>query len=165
MPTLNHKGNNKQMPIIQGKSTYAKVLGKPGKAYKIGETEWSIDVTPNEAGVAQLRADGLKTKLKNKGDERNTFITFKRTGTKKDGTPAKPISVVGPDREPWPQEKLIGNGSIVNIKYVVNEAPYEGKVYLKPGIIGIQVVKHVPYEGKPRDDDFQDYNGDENWED
>jgi hypothetical protein len=49
--------------------------------------------------------------------------------------------------KPWDGKTKIGNGSKVNVKFVINDVPYGGKVWKKPGILGVQVVDLVPYEG------------------
>src|SRR5690606_474304 len=63
---------------------------------------------------------------------------------KADGTPNRPIEVVDILGKPWPEDKLIGNGSVVDVKFaVVDYGP--GK---KHGVYPrkIRVLKHVPYE-------------------
>lgn len=151
--------------IIQGKAYWAKVLGEPGWGYKNQYKEWSIDVTLDAKTMKKLIAEGVaKDKIKNKGDDRGNFLTFKRRETKKDGNPAKPFLVIGPDgKTPWPQTELIGNGSVVNAKLILNENE-DGT--MRPSLLKLQVVEHVPYgDGE----DFTDYtdggeDGSETWD-
>lgn len=107
-------------------------------------------------------------KVKNKGD--GSFIQFKRKALKKDQAtgqmvPAKPIEIVDKNRNPWDGKTLIGNDSVLNVNFVVNETTYNNKKFLKPGIIKVQVVELVEYEGGEREE-FPDYNdgNDENWD-
>lgn len=142
------------MAMIRGSAFYAKVLGKAPLGYDKTEAsrEWSIDVGIDAATRKQLIAMGVGDYVKNKGDKhpaKDDFIGFKRRAQKVDGDPAKPIRIVGPDGEPWPQDKLIGNGSIVNIQFALNEKAKGG---LKPSILAIQVWEHVAYEGGDRED-------------
>lgn len=136
--------------VIQGKSWYAKVLGPPAWGYKKQYKEWSIDVTIDAATKARLLEAGMsKTSIKNKDDDRGEFLTFKRRELKKDNTPGKPIEVVDKKGQAWNPKLLIGNGSLVNVKIALNE--YEGEV--KPGLIKLQIVEHVEYEGRGGDDE------------
>lgn len=109
--------------------------------------------------------EGLKAKIKNKGDDRGDFISFKRKEIRSDGVTAKPIRVVDNLKKLWDQEVKIGNGSEVNVSFVVNEYTYNGTTGKKPGLIAIQVVKLVPYEGGNHED-FATYDeeGNETWD-
>jgi hypothetical protein len=140
--------------MIQGKAYWAKVVGDPVKGYNPGEFEWSIDVTVDANTKKQLKELGVLDRVKDKADERGAFITFKRKSVKADGTPAKPIRIVDSDGKEWDGKTKIGNGSIVNVKFAVNEIPAfgGGKPRLKPSILAVQVWDLVPYEGKG--DDF-----------
>ena len=143
--------------VIQGKAYYAKVLGKPAWGYKNQHKEWSMDVALSpETKKALTDAGVTKSVFKNKDDDRGWFLTFRRRELKKDGTPGTPIKVVDKKGNDWPQNSLIGNGSVVNVMVALNE--YEGEI--KPGLIKVQVVEHVPYEGKGDDEDFPTYNDD-----
>ena len=136
--------------VIQGPVHYAKVLGAPAWGYKKQYKEWSVDLCIDAPTKARLLEAGMsKSAIKNKDDDRGDFITFKRRELKKDGTAGKPIEVVNKKGQPWDQKALIGNGSICNFKIALNE--YEGET--KPGLIKMQVVEHVEYEGRAGDDE------------
>ena len=149
--------------VIQGTAHWAKVLGAPGWGYKKQHKEWSVDIAISEAVKKQLLAAGMtKSVIKNKGDDRGDFLTFKRREFKRDGSPGKPIAVFDREGEEWPQNKLIGNGSIVNAKIVLNEQD-DGEV--KPGLIKLQVWEHVEFEGREGDDeDLPIDTSDEQWD-
>lgn len=149
--------------VIQGKAYYAKVLGAPAWGYKNQYKEWSVDVTLDKATREKLLAAGMsKASIKNKDDARGDFITFKRREFKKDGTAGKPIEVVDKKGQPWSQKALIGNESVVNAKIILNENN-DGEV--KPGLLKLQVVEHVEYEGRGDDEDLPVYNDDGTVED
>lgn len=151
--------------MMQGKAYWAKIVGKPVKGYNEGEFEWSIDVALDEAHVEQVKREGWQSKIKNKFDDRGNFVQFKRKSVKKDGDPAKPIRIVDHRGEAWPDNKLIGNGSTVNVKYELNDPPTGSKVP-RVSIIAVQVWDYVPYERKGGSD-FPTKDGDEqtgdNW--
>lgn len=127
--------------LIRGKAKWAKVLGNPVWGYEKTFKEWSIDVEIDKETVAKLEAEGLKDRIKDKGD--GPFIKFSRKELKQDGTPNKPIRVVDAKGQPWDGKK-IGNGSIVNVNFAINE--YKPKKF-SANILALQVWKHVPYEG------------------
>lgn len=136
------------------------MVGKAQPGYKNQYNEWSLDVAVDDGTRQALVKAGLGDKIKNKGDDRGDFITFKRRELKKDGTPAKPIEIVDRKGQPWGNER-IGNGSVVNVQFAVNDGPDDSK---RAGIIKLQVWEHVPYEGGDGDgerDEFPIANDDE----
>lgn len=153
----------KEYMIIQGLAYYAKIVGDPHPAFDKNEREWSIDVTVDADTRVKLEAEGLGPKIRNKGDERGDFISFKRKAVKIDGTPAKPLEIKDHNKKLWDDRK-IGNGSTVNVMFLINDTEYNKKKFRKPGILGVQVVSLVPYEEKEREE-FPEYNdaGTEQW--
>jgi hypothetical protein len=140
--------------IIRAKAYWAKVIGKPVKAYDPKDPpEWTIDLALDEDTKKKLLAEGMtESYIKNKGDDRGDFITFRRKSIKQDGNAAKPIEVVDDKRKPWDDRKL-GNGTVVNAMVVLNEIPGPGgKLKNKPGLIKLQVVELVEYAGGERDE-------------
>jgi hypothetical protein len=140
--------------LIQGKAKWAKIIGDPAWGYENKFKEWSIDVYVEDETVAKLKAEGLGPKIKDKGN--GQYITFKRKELKSDGTPNQPIRVVDHRGQPWDNRK-IGNGSTVNVNFLVNE--------YKPGqnnanILSLQVWDLVAYEGN----EFPIKDSDDNWE-
>lgn len=128
--------------IITGKAYWAKVLGSPQWGYKNQYKEWSIDIAIDDKTKQRLIAEGVsEDRFKNKDDDRGDFLTFKRREIKRDGEPAKPFFVVGPDKSPWPQDTMIGNGSKVNAKLILNESD-DG---LRPALLKLQIVDLVEY--------------------
>jgi len=127
--------------LIQGKAKWAKIIGEPTWGYQNKFKEWSVDVYVDGDTVKKLKAEGLGSKIKDKGN--GEYITFKRKELKADGTPNQPIRVVDHRGQAWDNRK-IGNGSTVNVNFVINE--------YKPGennanILSLQVWDLVPFEG------------------
>lgn len=145
--------------IIQGHAFWAKIVGEPQPGYDKNTKEWSMDLSINDDTVKKLKAEGLGPKIKNKQDDRGNFISFKRKQVRADGSFSKPIPIKDAKGQDWDGKTLIGNGSLVNVMCVINETEYQGKKHLKPGIIKVQVVKLVEYEGGDRED-FPEYNED-----
>jgi len=133
------------MALIQGKGFYTKVLGKPQPAYDKTKNEWSFDLALDKAGLAEAKRLGFAEKIKSKGDDRGQYITFRRAEFKGDGEVRnQPFKVVDHHGKPWDDKKLIGNGSILNVRYNV----YPGRKGNKPVALAIQVWELVPYLGK-----------------
>lgn len=150
--------------IIRGKIYWAKILGKAPTS-EFG-TFWSFDFVPEDGGEELLKAGMKKDYLKEdkNNDHGGVYLSFKRNAIKKDGSPAKTFQVVGPDGEDWDQMRLIGNGSVVNVKIALNETSYKKQTWLKPSAVAIQVWDHIKYQGK---NDFkikgQEVEGNNNW--
>ena len=145
--------------IINGIAHWAKVVGKPQPGYDKSVLEWSMDLEISKDVKKQLAKEGLGHKIKTSKDGEYEYISFKRKAVKTDGTPSKPIRIVAADGKTAWDDRKIGNGSNVNVSFVVNEVPYGGKTHKKPGIIAIQVLNLVPYEGGSQDE-FEDYTSD-----
>lgn len=159
------------MAMIRGTAYWAKVFGEPQPGYDPSKTEWTIDVTVDAEARAVLEELGVADKINSpthnkRGEPRNTphasgqeYITFTRNGTKSDGSPAKHIRVVDRKKREWDPETLIGNGSEVAVKFVINEGEYRGKPWRKPGIIEIMVLNLEEY-GEDEFDQFVDESDD-----
>lgn len=132
------------MPMLQGTAHWAKVTGPAKPAYGDTHNEWSVDVSIDEKTMAKLKEQGVDHKVRNKDDDRGDFLTFRRKELKKDGSPAARIAIVDAKGEPWDLNTLIGNGSTVNIKYVINEGELP-RPWKRPDILAMQVVELVPY--------------------
>lgn len=147
--------------LIQGKAKWAKVTGEPVWGYENKHREWSLDVYVDEATAAKLEVEGLKDKLKDKGN--GQYISFKRREFKQDGTPNSLIRIVDhhgetvQDKDQPYKGKKIGNGSTVNINFAINEY---GKGQKSANILSMQIWDLVPFEGA----EFPVKADDENWQ-
>lgn len=128
--------------LIQGKSKWTKVLGEPVWGFENKHKEWSLDVYVDEETLHKLKVEGLKDKIKDKGN--GPYITFKRRELKQDGSPNQPIRVVDHHGEAWDPKTKIGNGSTVNVNFAINEY---GKNQKSANILSMQVWELVKYEG------------------
>jgi hypothetical protein len=133
------------MSIISGEAYWAHVVTPNTKFNPDGE--WSIEVCNlNAANKKIAQSDGLT--IKNKEDERGDFVTLKQYARSKDGA-FRPMNVKDAERNPFPSNKRIGNGSKVNVSYYPKEyTVYGGGV--KGYLNGVQVIDLVEYNA----DDF-----------
>jgi hypothetical protein len=134
--------------VIRGTAYWAKILGAP-RMNNFGKKQWSIEIEPNEEGLATLKELGLTKRLKDP-DEKNQhkakFLSFYHDATRADGGPNDPIRIVDGSTPPkaWGKENgLIGNESVVDVKFVVKDyGPGKQKgVYIR----AVRVLKLVPY--------------------
>lgn len=151
--------------MLRGKGYWAKILGKAQDGYTKGEREWSIDIGLDEDAVAKYLKEGgsdfyLKTKENHPAE--GYYIPFKRKEIKQDGTPAKPIEVVDRKGQPWDPQVKIGNGSVLNFKFALNDVEVGKAVRKKPSLIAIQVWDLVEYTGG-NSDEYVDFPTDDNW--
>lgn len=134
---------------IEGQLMWARIVGKPYTS-NYGNSEWSVDVKLTPKTKKQLLSLGVPADKIRHDDKGNyDFIQFKRAGLKRDGSPAQPIAIVDDQVEPWDQSKLIGNGSLAKVRFALNERkdPRTGRSFLKPSIVAMQILEHVPYTG------------------
>jgi hypothetical protein len=132
-----------QYTYLTGKAHWAKILGDPVPNFSRDGNEWTVDFTPDAEGIKTIKALGIGSKLKNKGDERGEFIQFKQRELRANGKKNDPITVVDAHNRPWDPDTKIGNDSTVEVKF--NVVDYgKGKpqgVYLQ----ALRVLDLVPY--------------------
>ncbi len=152
------------MPMIRGPIAWAK-LGKPQPGYTKSQLEWSFDLGVDKDGLKALQEAGVSIKkyVKPKVNEKNgkdhatglDYIKFARREIKADGTPAQPIRIVDRKGNDFDAERTkIGNGSIVNVKFAVNETQNGD---MKPAVVAVQIWDLQEYG------DGEDFPTDDNW--
>ena len=134
--------------LVQGKASYCKILGNPVPGYEPLQKEWTFDLILDEAGKEKFLASGADPFYLKEGKDGEEYVRFTRRAIKKDGSESKPISVVGPDGVDWDQSVLIGNGSVLNVKFSLNSVKSQGMQRLKPSVLAVQVWEHTKYKGK-----------------
>lgn len=156
---------------IQGKASWLKILGEPVGGYPngTGPKEWTGDIILDDKAIkSYLKSGGSDFYIK-ENKEGQKYLRFVRKAIKRDGTPGKPFSVVDHANRPWPQDVLIGNGSVINVAYTLNEVGFGKEKRLKPSALAIQVWNHVPYDATkggsvfPTRNDIDDVTPSEEW--
>lgn len=140
------KGDIKTV-VFRGKASFAKILGDPILNYNKDGKEWKMDLElTDRASVKEAKGLGIGDRVRQKEGylDGSPFMTFKQAELRRDGTPNQPITVVDPLGKPWNQNTLIGNGSDVDVKFVVMDHGPGKKhgVYIR----GVRVLNLVPYE-------------------
>lgn len=133
--------------IIQGRAQFAKIVGNPVPGYNNGPPEWQFDLVLDAQGKKDFLKSGAdKAYIKNK--EEIDYVRFTRKAVRSDGTPGKPIGIIDAQGKDWDQGILIGNGSVLNVAYTLNEITFNGKKRFKPQVMRIQVWDHQAYKPK-----------------
>lgn len=146
------------MPVISGTAYWAKVHQPHYDQYN-EKGIFSIDVTVDAKAKKQLQDLGLGPRIKNKGDERNDFITIKRKYTRKDGTKNSAPRVVDSKRTPVSPDILIGNGSLVNVAFDTYDYDIKGNKGVGSSLKAVQVTKLVEYSPSENLDEFSEESG------
>ena len=126
--------------IISGKAYWASVT-QPNTTY---EPVWCVDVCLDEDNKSLVESLGLT--VKNNGDEKGDFIKIKRKVNKRDGSQRNAPVVKDAENNSW-DDRLIGNGSQVNVKFSTYDWEYNKKKGTATDLIAVQVVDLVPYCG------------------
>lgn len=149
--------------VYRGKLQYAKVLGEPALNWNKDGHEWKFDFIPldNAAAKKELTSLGVGDRLRNLSNKEGVprydgqeYMSFKQNAQRRDGSPNKPIEVVDINGTPWPEDKLLGNDTIADVKFVVidnGKNRFHG-VYPR----SIRILDHVPYQAQtfaPLDED------------
>jgi hypothetical protein len=155
------KKNDVTTFVYRGKLQYAKVLGNPVLNYNEDGNEWKFDFIPNDPRTAlkELKAVGKEERVRTKDDylDGQTFISFKQAEYDANGDPNRRIKVVDAAGNDWPETRLIGNGTVADVKFVVvdyGKGKFKG-MYPR----SIRILDLVPYERKefealPEDDEY-----------
>ncbi len=126
--------------IISGKAYWASVIS-PNTTY---EPVWQVDVCLDDDSKNLVESLGLN--VQNKDDDRGDFIKIKRKVNKRDGSQRTAPVVKDSENNNW-DDRLIGNGSMVNVKFSTYDWEYNKKKGVATDLIAIQVVDLVPYGG------------------
>ena len=146
------------MPVISGTAYWAKVHQPHFDQYN-EQGIFSIDVTVDAKTKKQLQDLGLGPRIKNKGDERNDFVTIKRKYTRKDGTKNSAPRVVDSKKTPISPDDLIGNGSKVNVAFDTYDYNVKGNQGVCASLKAVQVIKLIEYSPSENLDEFSEESG------
>ena len=137
--------------LVRGKTYWCRILGQPGPGFDKtdrSQDRWSFDLALTPETKKEMIDLGLKSRIKNKEDERGDFIQFQKRAITSKGNSAYPIKVVDHRNQPWDEKVLIGNGSTLNVSFDIIETSYGQKKFLKPIVKAVQVWDLVPYSPK-----------------
>jgi len=129
------------MPVISGTAYWAAITN-PNTTFD-SDGIWSIDVANlDKKNLEMVKKDGLV--IKNKGDDREDFVTVKRRVRRKDGSLNRAPDLVDGQKRTM-TNTLIGNGSKVNVHYTTYEWEFKGRAGVSADLRAVQVVDLIPY--------------------
>ena len=127
--------------VISGTAYWASVITPNTKFDADGV--WTIDVgNLDDLNKKKAQKDGLT--VKNKGDEKEDFVTIKRKVRNAKGNLNRQPNVVDANKT-LITETMIGNGSKVNVLYEPFEWNFGGKTGVSADLRAVQVTELVPY--------------------
>ena len=137
----NNNERNINMSVIKGNAYWASIVS-PNTTFN-SDGVWSVDVANlDEKNIKVATDDGLD--IKNKSDDRGSFVTIKRNVRRKDGNMNKKPEVVDAMKRDI-ANTLIGNGSEVNVLYSTYEWEFKGRSGVSADLHAIQVTNLIPY--------------------
>jgi hypothetical protein len=127
--------------VMSGTAYWASVITPNTKFDADGV--WTIDVgNLDDLNKKKAQKDGLT--VKNKGDEKEDFVTIKRKVRNNKGNLNRQPNVVDATKR-LITETMIGNGSKVNVLYEPFEWNFGGKTGVSADLRAVQVTELVPY--------------------
>ena len=133
--------------VISGTAYWASVINPNTKFDADGV--WTIDVgNLDDLNKKKAQKDGLT--VKNKGDEKEDFVTIKRKVRNNKGNLNRQPNVVDANKR-LITETMIGNGSKVNVLYEPFEWNFGGKTGVSADLRAVQVTELVPYSTEEDD--------------
>ena len=135
------------MSVINGKAYWASITS-PNTTFD-SDGVWTVDVGNLDANNKKIaEKDGLT--IKNKGDDREDFVSIKRNVKRKDGAMNSAPLILDAQKRTI-MNTLIGNGSTVNVLYTTYEWKFKGRAGVSADLKKVQVVDLVPYQGDADD--------------
>ena len=137
-----------QTYLIQGSALYCKIIGAPVPGFDEDSLEWTFDLVLNAAQEKELLSTGVAPQyIKNHKTGNERYVRFTRKAIKKDGSKGAPIRVVDAQGHDW-DDRLIGNGSVLNVAYTLNTVGKGKETRMKPSVLSVQVWDHKAYKPK-----------------
>lgn len=134
-----------QVHTLRGKVMYAKVIGEPRLNFSKDGKEWTLDLMMTPDLIKEVKAMGLSDRIRSKETQYDgaKYMSFRQRELRADGKANDPIEVKDILGKPW-GDKLLGNGTVVDLKFKVTDYGPGKKAGVYPQ--SIRVLDHVPFE-------------------
>jgi len=145
------------MAILKGCEIYFLKAVKPSAKYNKANPTWEVQIrTEDKVKKKEWEEMGLRVKAV-VPDEGNPYfrVNIKKKSLKKDGSASNPPDVIDRWLQPM-NPKIIGNGSIGNVKIFIYDYEMDGEKLKGATLMGVQITKLVKYTPKASDDDFDE---------
>lgn len=112
--------NKSSKVFASGSIQWAKIVGYKALSnnYDGDAREWTFDFIPDDASF--LKEHKLLDRLKT-DKEGNEYLRIKKSEFTKDGEKNEPFRIYDSEDQPWGDERLIGNGSRVDVKLDIRD--------------------------------------------
>lgn len=131
---------------------------RPNSKYNKKNPTWDVQVRTKDPKVKkEWEALGLKPKPVLDEDTAQLLyfrLNLRRRTIKSSGEKSDPVKVVNGRLEDL-DPRTLGNGSIANIRIFQYKFTNDGEEGLATVLMALQVTKHIKYEPKDGDDDFE----------
>ncbi len=130
---------------------------RPSAKFNKKNPTWELQIRTSDQEVRkQWTAMGLNVKPVVPDEGEPYFrVNLRKKSIKEDGEKASPVDVVDMQLNQV-DPRSIGNGSVGNVRIFQYEYPREGGGKGTASVLmGVQLIKHIIYVPRPRDDDFQ----------
>jgi len=118
----------------------------PDKGFSGDKPQWNVQLRTRSKDQSKEWKDlGLNVTTDDDDDGILYRVNVRKDAMKKDGSPNKPVPVVGPDLMPIEDVNSVGNGTIANVKLRTFEWKFNGKEGVGVRLDAIQVVKLKEY--------------------
>ena len=126
----------------------------PDKGFSGDKPQWNTQLrTRSKDQCKEWKEIGLNV-ITDDDDEGIIYrVNVRKDALKKDGSPNKPVPVVGPDLMPVEDVTSIGNGTVANVKLRTFEWKFQGKEGVGVRLDAIQVTSLKEY-AKANDNSF-----------
>jgi hypothetical protein len=131
---------------------------RPSAKYNKKNPTWELQIRTDDKEIkAEWMAAGLNVKPVVPDIGEPYFrVNLRKKSIKEDGEKSSPVDVVNASLDPV-DPRSIGNGSIGNVRVFQYEYQKEtGGIGIASVLMGVQLLKHLVYTPRARDDDFQD---------
>lgn len=133
--------------MVRGRASYCKMLPQQSHPnYNRDGFEWTLDVYElRKQDLETLKALGVGDRIKQKDSylDGEPYFKFKQKCERADGKKNDPVPVVDAEGRPWNPDNLIGNGSLLDVKFVVMDFGRGKPMGVYPR--SIRVLDWVPY--------------------
>lgn len=132
--------------VVRGKTSFCKLLpDQLALNYLKDGKEWSMDLQLSKEAVKDIKSYGIGSKIKTRDGylDGQPYIRFTQKETNGQGEPNKPVEIIDILGNPW-DDRRIGNGSVVDVKFLVRDYGAQKGVYIRK----VRVLDHVPFEAQ-----------------
>ncbi|QDP56949.1 MAG: hypothetical protein Unbinned2691contig1000_23 [Prokaryotic dsDNA virus sp.] len=134
--------------FAKGRLFWPKIVGDRALVnnYEGTGKEWTLEFEPEDTSF--LKEHKLLDRLKDKEDAKNPdkgpYLNLRKPELNYEGKKNDPIRIYNEDNEPWGEDKLLGNGTVADVKLKITDWGKGKKKSI--WVLAVRVTDLVPYE-------------------